>query len=184
MTRDQLTRQMQRLMLADYAFRQSRDALRFICDNQPSLPSPLVEITLSGACATYCRPFTKSSFYGRLEAEFTRFPGDTDFQSLHDELWRGRNWVVAHSEPQKAAELFGGQPADLTEIGILFKRPKGMTAFVNEPILAFHRIDAFSKMCEFQSLRVLEKFRSLLPTAFKKQPMYNHRYRLGVDFPE
>ena len=175
---------MRRLILADYSFRQSSEALKFISINKPNLPPQLVEITLNGACVTYCRPFTKSDFYGCLGATFTKFPGRLDYQQLHDNLWNGRNWIAAHSEPERAAKLFGGQPSDLTEIGILFKKPHGMIAFVNEPIFSFDHIELFMALCEFQSVRVLEKFKSLLHTAFKSKPQFNHRYRIGADLPQ
>lgn len=178
-----ITNRARKLMLADYAFRQSRDSLRAVLETQLVAPNPILEMVITGACVTYCRPFTNSDFYGTLGAKYTKFQDKPNFKQLHERIWNGRNWVYAHTDPEKAADLFGGTPSDLTNIEIMFQKPRGMVAYVNEPILSPDTIKDFIDLCQFQSVRVLEEFKEMIPRLFKSFPEYYKRYKIGIDIP-
>lgn len=183
--RDGQVRQLKRLVLARGTFQTVLAACKYLIEHAGNLSSDVYLTMFDGMCVAYARPFADAEGVGQLNGKYKRFPADTEHAQTHNDLWAGRNSIVAHYSPKQAASLLheDTQRTEQQKLRITIF-PDGRVTFAPPAIVWLRgRLPAIVALCEFQIKRIDDETRSLLGTLGTGKRFPPGEYIIGETFP-
>ncbi len=156
-------RALQRLTLAQTAFRQARA----LCQHMERLKlEPHEEIAsamMAGIVVSYVRPFVRNDGIGQLSKRYSEFEKGSPFEKIHNTMLEARHWVYAHRDNQNTPNLGGGNVSnDIVSEVILTLKRDGYSVSINEPQISPKQLLNFQALCAFQHDRVNEEVGDLI----------------------
>ena len=175
-------RALQRLTLAQTAFRQARS----LCEHMEQLKlDPHEEIAsamMAGIVVTYVRPFVRSDGIGHLPKRYSEFEKDSPFKNIHKTMLEARHWIYAHRDNQNAPNLGGGNVSqDVVSEVVLTLRRDGYSVSINEPQISPKQLVNFQALCSFQHNRINDDVGDLIMLIMDEQKIGPGEYELRDD---
>lgn len=169
-------RALQRLTLAQTAFRQARA----LCEHMEQLKlEPHEEIAsamMAGIVVSYVRPFVRNDGIGQLPKKYSEFDEGSPFENIHNTMIEARHWVYAHRDNQNAPNLGGGRVSQdvVSEVTLTLRRD-GYSVSINEPQISTKQLVNFQALCSFQHNRINQEVGDLIMSI-----MDEHKISIGV----
>jgi len=140
-------RALQRLTLAQTAFRQARA----LCEHMEQMTlGPHEEIAsamITGIVVSYVRPFVRNDGIGPLPKKYSEFLEGSPFKNIHNTMLEARHWVYAHRDNQNAPNLGGGNVSqDIVSEVVLTLRKDGYSVSINEPQISTKQLAHFKSL--------------------------------------
>ncbi|MDB6094483.1 MAG: hypothetical protein JWM32_2045 [Verrucomicrobia bacterium] len=177
---------LRRLILANFAFTQAGDSVRFLRAVAVDPLSGQYLTMLTGICSGYMQPFIHDEGCGVLSSTYAHFPADTEFAQTHEELKTGWSRSVASQASASAAKSLRDKNAGKDQRPISLRLQNGGWNFKVAPVSwqspNLHRIQ---QLCDYQRIRIRDELNPLLASMVKgKEYLPEATYILGETFPD
>jgi|SRR3989344_7020879 len=175
-------RALQRLTLAQTAFRQARA----LCEHMEKLKlEPHEEIAsamMAGIVVSYVRPFVRNDGIGHLPRRYSEFEKGSPFEKIHNTMLEARHWVYAHRDHQNAPNLGGSSVShDVISEVIITLRRDGYSVSINEPQISTKQLVNFQALCSFQHNRINEEVGDLIMAIMDEHKIGLGKYEIRDD---
>ncbi len=151
-------RALQRLTLAQTAFRQARRLAEHMDKLALDPREEIASAMMAGIVVSYVRPFVRSDGIGPLPKRYSEFEDGSPFAFIHKTMIEARHWVYAHRDHQNAPNLGGGHVSrDVVSEVVLHLRRDGYSVSINEPQISPKQLVNFQALCSFQHNRINEE---------------------------
>ena len=156
-------RVLQRLTLAQTAFRQAR----LLCEHMEQIKveshEEITSAMMAGVVVSYVRPFIRNDGIGPLPKKYSEFEEGSPYKAVHNTMLEARHWVYAHRDICNAPNLAGSKVTEeiVSEI-ILTLRKDGYSVSINEPQILVKQLPKFRSLCSFQNNRINEEVGELI----------------------
>ena len=173
-------RALQRLTLAQTAFRQARALAEHMRKLELDPREEVASAMMAGIVVSYVRPFIRSDGIGPLPRRYTEFDEGSPFAFVHKTMLEARHWVYAHRDHQNAPNLAGGHVSrEVVSQVVVTLRRDGYSVSINEPQVSPKQLVNFQALCSFQHNRINEEVGDLIIALAKEHRIGLGEYELG-----
>src|SRR5439155_6332737 len=159
----QKKRSLQRLTLAQTAFRQARSLCEHMEQMKVDSHEELASAMMAGIVVSYVRPFIRSDGIGPLPKKYSEFEEGSPYKRIHNIMLEARHWVYAHRDNLNAPNLAGSKiDEEIVSEVILTLRKDGYSVSINEPQILINQLVNFKSLCSFQNNRINEEVGDLI----------------------
>lgn len=156
-------RALQRLTLAQTAFRQARSLCEHMEQMKIESSEEIASAMMAGIVVSYVRPFVRNDGIGPLPKKYSEFEEGSPYKRIHNIMLEARHWVYAHRDNRNAPNLAGSKiNEEIVSEVILTLRKDGYSVSINEPQIFVNQLVNFKSLCSFQNNRINEEVGDLI----------------------
>jgi len=175
-------RALQRLTLAQTAFRQAKALCEHMEQLQLEPHQEIASAMMAGIVVSYVRPFVRNDGIGQLPKRYSEFENGSPFEKIHNTMLEARHWVYAHRDNQNAPNLVGGDVSqDIVSEVVLTLRRDGYSVSINEPQISPKQLVNFRALCSFQHNRINEEVGDLIVAIMDQHKIGPGTYEIRDD---
>lgn len=176
-------RALQRLSLAQLAFRQAKSLCEHIEKMQLQSHDELASAMMTGIVVSYMRPFLESNGLGALPPRYSQFDKCSPYEAIHNTLLEARHWVYAHRDLPNSINLAGSN-ISLDEVSemTLTLREKNYSIDIKEPYIFKIGLSKFKELFSFQHERANEEVGNIICSLMEDHQVGVGTYKLNKNF--